>query len=204
MRDELSVLSAFLTVAEERSFTRAAKRSRLAGHSACHCRRALVFQVTPHALVAARPRIEQWPLLTLSQSFQYLSYGTLRGADRARHEAGFRRARFASADRQALLPDACDPWCRGRVWMSGGSSIVGRCGQGIGCPVFEEGGPRVQRLRAIEASQLLQAGFRKGGFSEGRAHVSTDTQEPKQRRLTRRRCRIVNFTERADEALRRP
>ena len=45
MREELSVLSAFLTVAEERSFTRAAKRLNISTSGLSHAIRRLEEQV---------------------------------------------------------------------------------------------------------------------------------------------------------------
>src|SRR5256885_14490005 len=50
VRDELSVLSAFLTVAEERSFTRAAKRLGVSPSALSHAMRGLEERVGVHLL----------------------------------------------------------------------------------------------------------------------------------------------------------
>ena len=74
--------------------------------------------------------------------------------------------------------------------------------KGIGCPVFEESRTRLESFRSVKTSQLLKAGFCKGGFPKRRAPMGTHAQETEQGGAARERCRIVNFTERTDEALR--
>ncbi len=90
-----------------------------------------------------------WLLPMNSQALFDFGDGTPGGAERTSHIAGFRRARFTSAERKVFLPDSGDPWRYRGLGMSAPVPVVGSGGEGIGGPVFEDGGAGVQRLRPV-------------------------------------------------------
>ena len=128
--------------------------------------------------------------------------GTVGGGDGSGHVARLGGAGFASAEGEVGLPGAGDPWGGGGHGVAAGwGLVVGGGGEGIGGPVFEVGGLGLEGFGAEEAGELGDAGLSQGGFAKGGAGGGGDAEEAEESGLAGGGGGVVDFPERAYEAL---